>query len=36
MNNGKISKMIDKEFIEEYQNKGWTLGRLMKNKKINN
>ena len=36
MNNGKISKMIDKELIEEYKNNGWILGRLMKNKKNNN
>lgn len=33
MNNGKISKMIDKELVEEYKNNGWSLGRLMKNKK---
>lgn len=33
MNNGEISKMIDKELVEEYQNNGWVLGRIMKNKK---
>lgn len=33
MNNGEISKMINKELIEEYKKNGWILGRLMKNKK---
>lgn len=28
VNNGEISKMIDKELIEEYKNNGWNLGRL--------
>ena len=36
INNGEISKMIDKELIEEYKNNGWVFGRLMKNKKNNN
>lgn len=35
MNNGEISKMIDKELIEEYINNGWELGRLMKKKSKN-
>ena len=33
MNNGHISKMINKELVEEYQNNGWTLGRLPLKKK---
>ena len=32
-NNGEISKMIDKNLIEEYQNNGWKLGRLPFKKK---
>ena len=35
MNNGEISKMINKELIKEYINNGWVLGRLKKNKKNN-
>jgi len=33
INNGEISKMIDKNLIEEYQNNGWKLGRLPFKKK---
>lgn len=35
VNNGIVSKMINKECLDEYLNNGWVRGRIMKNTKDN-